>query len=305
MAAYHLRVSRPCPMCNSAESTSAGAMAASRIIDSNPTYRPDAASLLGVEPSSLHGFSRCTACGFLFASQVPASAFLARLYSEVIDPRLVASRTGAASWTGHQLRLAGGLLQRLDANPLRILDYGCGDGVVVRALRAAGIECFGYEPFMRGKEESIFDSLRAVEAAVPFEAILLSDVLEHVPDPRQLLIEVRGLLAPRGLLCVSVPDFREDRARRLLDDAARGNAVSAELNPWEHLNYFSPESLSSLLERSGFVPEREPVPAFGLRDERGSHRILNAVSSISRMIRHVIDPRAGTTTIYAWKSAAP
>ena len=79
------------------------------------------------------------------------------------------------------------------------------------------------------------------EAPPNLHGIILSDVLEHLPEPRSASGDLRKLLVPRGLLCVNVPDFSESRVRTIAKQLNHGQRPPRELNPWEHLNYFSPE----------------------------------------------------------------
>lgn len=299
-------ITRLCPLCNDGSARFAGSITAEQIVAANETYRRDAAEILGIAPSTPFSFSRCNACDFLFVTDRPDASFLNRVYCAVIDPVIAREESNRPFWTGHQLRLAGGILERCASRGPRILDYGCGDATVVRALNAAGTSCFGFDPYARPSHEElgemIFRSFEAVAADAPFDGVLLSDVLEHVPEPLELLREVHSVLGSEAVICVSVPDFNDARANELLESASRGKLVTRELNPWEHLNYFTPRSLSHALTQSGFVPETEPVSEFGLRHEAGIRRLLNLGKSVGRMLQYALAPFAGTTTIYARRS---
>lgn len=73
-----------------------------------------------------------------------------------------------------------------------------------------------------------------------FDAVLMGDVIEHLPDPRRALEQVRELLRPGGLVAVSTPDI----------DGWAGRAL--QIKPEEHLYYFSRATMKALLERSGY-----------------------------------------------------
>lgn len=181
----------------------------------------------------------------IYAAEIPT--FLEALYTRAIDPAKSRAEALRPQWVAHQLRLASHLL---DAGCKRILDYGCGAGTIVRA-----IGCDGYDPYAA--------NFRARPVG-PYDGIVLSDVLEHVPDPRLVLRTCRNLLRDDGLIAVHVPTYP--------------NAI----NPWEHLNYFTGRTLRAMLRAEGFEP-REISADIGLRPNlRGARKMGNAAKSFLR-----------------------
>ena len=82
-----------------------------------------------------------------------------------------------------------------------------------------------------------------------FDAVHMSEVLEHLPDPAGALALARSLLAPGGILCVSSPNDYNPIQQTL-------RSVE-KYKPWWvtpplHLNYFSVQSLAALMKRAGF-----------------------------------------------------
>jgi SAM-dependent methyltransferase len=103
----------------------------------------------------------------------------------------------------------------------RVLEIGCGTGYMITLpLIRAGWDAMGVDTdqasidYGRGllaAEGLDPDRLRSVDAATlpgKFDAVILSEVLEHIPDAGigALLATVRGLLAPGGRLLVTVPN---------------------------------------------------------------------------------------------------
>ncbi len=81
-----------------------------------------------------------------------------------------------------------------------ILDFGCGVGVFLQYLEEAGYrDVAGYDPYMPGFSELPVDRS-------PFDCVVANDVIEHCPDPREMLQSCRDLLKPGGLLYVSTVD---------------------------------------------------------------------------------------------------
>jgi len=155
------------------------------------------------------------------------------------------------------------------AAPDSLLDVGCGEGVLVErwarrlpSARMVGIDL--EEPsIQQGWAEHTAPNLeyRVVEgpglpfADGEFELASAMEVLEHLPDPSQMLSEM-ARCARRHLL-VSVP--REPQWRML--NMARGAYWSSLGNTPGHLNHWSARSLRALLSGFGEVVEmRSPFP---------------------------------------------
>ena len=92
---------------------------------------------------------------------------------------------------------------------------------------------------------------RAYEALAPFDVVAMEHVLEHVVDPEGLLARLPRLIAPGGVLAITVPnDFSP------LQLAARDAGLVDRdfwVAPPQHLNYFDAPSLGRLLARLGFA----------------------------------------------------
>ena len=78
-----------------------------------------------------------------------------------------------------------------------------------------------------------------------FDAVTLSHVIEHVPNPIQTLVECRRILKPGGKLVLFTPNA-SSLSHRVFKQDWRG------LEPPRHLHIFSTESMRPLLERAGF-----------------------------------------------------
>lgn len=96
-----------------------------------------------------------------------------------------------------------------------VLDYGCGKGLFVDFLRAAGFpNVSGFDPYLPR-----FADRAAL--ATTYDFVLNQDVLEHVPAPRETFAEWVRLLKPQGHLVVGTPDAA-DFDLSLLDDFVMG-----------------------------------------------------------------------------------
>jgi SAM-dependent methyltransferase len=147
------------------------------------------------------------------------------------------------------------------ASPGRLLDVGCGEGAFLEVARARGFAVAGLDldpgnvaaAHARGLTDVacslLLDEHGALPAqlrgAPPFQWVTAFEVLEHQADPLAFLAAARGLLAPGGALCGSVPN----RERAL---AARDRQRSDGDYPPHHFLWFSPPDLTAMLRRAGF-----------------------------------------------------
>jgi SAM-dependent methyltransferase len=143
----------------------------------------------------------------------------------------------------------------------RVLDVGCGQGELLHWLGEHGFEPRGIEPSddaaaiarERGLDARTMtlEELLAAEPRETYDAALLLNVLEHVPDPAAMLRGIGELLEPGGLLYIRVPnDFNPLQLAAREKLGARQWWVAVP----DHVNYFDVASLCSLCRQLGFEP---------------------------------------------------
>src|SRR5262249_41915695 len=100
-------------------------------------------------------------------------------------------------------------------------------------------------------------------------------------------------------LCVNVPNFNDGRLRTIGRQLKKGQRPPQDLNPWEHLNYFSPTSLRRMLRDEGFGII-EPQVDIGLRPNLcGMTKIGNAIKSMGRLLSYTAISRNNSTFVLA------
>jgi len=134
----------------------------------------------------------------------------------------------------------------------RILDIGCGNGTELYKLKAMGWETYGVEldpgasDRARSKGISIFtgDLFGANYPDQFFHAVRMSFVLEHLPNARETLQEIRRILVHGGRLYISVQNARS------LHYGLFGQRWFS-LDVPRHLLTFTPKTIGRLLSSVG------------------------------------------------------
>ena len=138
---------------------------------------------------------------------------------------------------------------------LKVVDVGCGGGLVLNEIKKLYPNSifFGVDPSPLAERASKkFDfnlvsdfyppiDLKDRSAVNNADLILNYDVIEHVPDPLNILKNMYADLRDGGVLIFSVPDC---------SSAIDNGDISMCIH--EHLNYFSVSSLKLLVEAAGF-----------------------------------------------------
>jgi len=135
----------------------------------------------------------------------------------------------------------------------RVLDVGCGRGVILGPLADRGFETHGVEvseDAVRGADSRARIRIAPTLSQAGYESgyfdqIVIWHVLEHLRNPRETLEECRRILKPGGRIVVAVPNFSSWQARL-------AGANWFHLDAPRHLFQFPLASLRLLLERCGF-----------------------------------------------------
>ncbi|HUO01267.1 MAG TPA: class I SAM-dependent methyltransferase [Rhizomicrobium sp.] len=229
-----------------------------------------------------HDIIECETCGFKHALPLPDAAVLEEIYREDYytqeKPTFLAHAGEDQAWAQLAQTDRLEILETLlPPDRRRLLDVGCGPGFFLQTALRRGWLAHGIEPSRQAAAharslgaqviEGFFNDASAA-ALGRFDAVTLSNVLEHVPDPAHLLHLARGLLEPGGVICITVPN--EFSPTQIAGRAAIG-ANDWWVAPPHHLNYFNFDSLTALLARMGFAAKARttsfPMEAFLMMGE--------------------------------------
>jgi glycosyltransferase involved in cell wall biosynthesis/2-polyprenyl-3-methyl-5-hydroxy-6-metoxy-1,4-benzoquinol methylase/uncharacterized coiled-coil protein SlyX len=224
---------------------------------------------------TLEGFSddyfRCAHCETLVAARMPdpknllagqdEQGFYGHSYFESYQveklgfpPIAERARRDLPERCVHWLRA----LLKFKLPPARILELGSAHGGFVALMRWAGYQATGLElspwvvdfarqtfgvPMLQGPIEA------QSTQPLSLDAVVLMDVLEHLPDPVKTLQQCVRLLKPDGILLIQTPSYRESMSLEQM--VAAGDEFVKMLLPDQHLYLFSKRSVAELLRRVG------------------------------------------------------
>ena len=155
---------------------------------------------------------------------------------------------------------------RLTPTDLRVLDVGCGGGLLAEEFARLGCAVTGVDPseesLASAREHAAAQGLaieyqRARGEALPFAAdsfdvVYCCDVLEHVDDLRQVLSETARVLEPGGVYLYDTIN-RTPRSWllviKLLQEWRWSRFMPSNLHSWDH--FVTPAELIATIERHG------------------------------------------------------
>lgn len=211
-----------------------------------------------------YGLVECHDCGLAFTSPRPLESDLPALYEERATADFPDMRARAVqclreraidTYLARQL----GHLASPAPDPMRVLDFGCGDGALSLGLQryamsrgtVAQVTAVDFHDAVppalagtSGRGTSYMSYGRWNETDGTYDAMFLRHVLEHHPDPRRLLRRLREAIRTGGRLFIEVPNRRSVWARVF------GAHYFGYYMP-RHLMHFDAASLRLAAESSG------------------------------------------------------
>lgn len=218
-----------------------------------------ASSTRPLAPVDRYPLHVCNSCGLEFLYPQPDATALIAIYGEHYFDAWGVNRNEAATralkMATFRRRLTG-VRNRLPESA-RVLDVGCATGYFLEAAKEFGLEPYGVELSEYGAEvtrkkfgtarvhqgeleSARFDDFRTGQ----FDAIFMSDLIEHVRDPQSTLTAAHRWLSPTGLLVITTP-WTGSISHQL------AGRYWLHYKP-EHLYYFGADSLRRLLNANGF-----------------------------------------------------
>lgn len=205
---------------------------------------------------------RCRQCGFAQPDRIPS---LPRYFERMYDQQW------SADWVAQEFespykdvifrQILEALGARVRSTPRALLDIGSHAGRFLQLAGDAGWRAEGTEINARTAAYAVertgatvhrVRAERVRDLGKQFDAVTLTDVLEHIPEPLALLTTIREALVPRGWISVKVPcgpaQLLKETWRARVNRGYRATLADNLV----HVSHFSPRALELALARAGF-----------------------------------------------------
>jgi 2-polyprenyl-3-methyl-5-hydroxy-6-metoxy-1,4-benzoquinol methylase len=159
---------------------------------------------------------------------------------------------------------------------IAILDAGCGNGIWIKKLAEQGYTNLHGIDFnehvveigIPGAQFKCGDLAQTGYKDQQFDVIAILDVIEHIPDPTNVIIELKRILKPNGILLASLPT---EHAIYKLGRFILKGTFSSEDGPATGVHYHNAKGLHKMLKTQfkpksiKYLPLLPPCNLFNLR----------------------------------------
>jgi 2-polyprenyl-3-methyl-5-hydroxy-6-metoxy-1,4-benzoquinol methylase len=228
------------------------------LCNNKDTVKKNSKILLKLEPSNLeitdsqYGYSlprfECVKCGFIFCPDVPNN--VGELYKQMVDEDYSRGERGRMKQSREIVRFA---LKTIEINSIHAwADLGCGVGSLIQVTNDLKINSVGVElsddlaRYAMSLDRNVQPGDITLLKNSSFDVISIIDVIEHVPDPMNLLRQISEKVVAGGYLIVSTPDENSFMSKML-------GRYWWHIRP-AHVGYFNKNTIEFALMKSGFEP---------------------------------------------------
>ncbi len=265
-------IKRVCPLCGADDHSTLVVLKERHFTKNNPSYRLDRIHELGLDPDQDYPIISCRRCSMVYSLYHLDDRGEALVYNRIIDKdrskaKILTTRRRMADLERWMNLLSLDVGQRSGKLDLKILDYGSGWGTMLLTAKGPGVTAIGFEvaghkaQWARDNGITVYGSMDEVYAKAPFDILIATSVIEHMRDPRRIIKDMTRLLRPGGyayFTCViwNITTLRPWKMIRKRIE--KGLPIPKEVNPWEHLNYFTHAAFLKMLKECGLTPLRVP-----------------------------------------------
>lgn len=187
---------------------------------------------------------RCTQCGFVECDTSDVTAY----YRNLEDSEYIESGSQRAFQFSKLLENTKHFLP----DNAQMLDIGAGSGIFIKQAIKRGYSCIGLEPSSYLADCAVRDGLPVINGTFPddcpnekFDAVFLTDVIEHIADPLSMLSKISNVLKENGIVVVTTPDV-SSMAAKILGSQWWHYRIA-------HIGYYNKKTLAEIMKRAGMT----------------------------------------------------
>jgi len=147
---------------------------------------------------------------------------------------------------------------------IKVIDYGCGNGLFIDFLKKKGISGIGIEvdesstQKLINKKIKFFKNLESTKSN-SYDLCVMFDVLEHLTSPIKDLIKIRDKLKKNGKIIIYTPNIHSLAFELMGPD-------QNQVYPFQHTLFFTKKSLSFLAKKTKFKIKNNKTFGLDLMD---------------------------------------
>jgi len=207
-----------------------------------------------VYPDNCHDVVICRECGLVYLNHRKTERENEEYYRNDYQKefnRYFPGINGAKEWWDYQGNYILNKVKNIIKVPSDILEIGCGGGGILYPFKQLGCNVTGIDisdnwiNFAKdnyGVDVCKKDIASLAKEGRKYDFIILSHVLEHVPNPVDMLLETKKLLKKNGIMYLETPDVRGIYLKNGSDNFFCES----------HLYYFSPVTLAYVINKAGY-----------------------------------------------------
>jgi 2-polyprenyl-3-methyl-5-hydroxy-6-metoxy-1,4-benzoquinol methylase len=251
-------VQRACPSCAGKDAEIIFHLNKDQFLYNNPTHNIAWFETLDIPSGHKFPFVRCSNCEFVYSQFRLNDEFNFLFYNEGVNIESSKDKVFKKSKRIFQVQIWLNLLRwSEEKNILKVLDFGGGWGDFLAIAKSYGVDIYGLEFDTRkiayAKTQNIpLHDMAFINEHAPYDIFMCNQVLEHLDDPKGALRHLHSLLNKKAVGFVGVPNFNESYLKDNIKIIGGGGVPPKEINPFGHLNYFSPRTFIRMLGETGF-----------------------------------------------------
>jgi 2-polyprenyl-3-methyl-5-hydroxy-6-metoxy-1,4-benzoquinol methylase len=132
----------------------------------------------------------------------------------------------------------------------KVLDYGAGKGDFTNYLHKSGFDITGYEPDQGAREMAVTKHGAILQESIDIipnnslDAVTMWHVLEHIPNPNEIIQQLLLKLKKTAVMVVAVPNYQSF-------DASHYKEFWAAYDVPRHVTHYEQSSMSFLMNKNG------------------------------------------------------